>query len=411
MKVIILGAGLQGVATTLDLAWNRNIEKIMLADYDLSKAEAVAKLCNDKYGHRVDTVQCDVNDSKRLVELIKDYDVVINEVNYYYNCQIMEACLEAHVDYIDIGGLYVETVKQVKYDKQFKEAGLLAVIGIGGTPGVTNVCAAWAAEQLDTVDTIDFYCGCDDWGKSTKTFEVTYAIETIMDEFHMKPIQYLDGKYVELEPRSGSTLVQYPKPIGEQNAYYLMHSEIGTVPEVFKSKGLKSCTYRIGFADAVLEKLQFLHGLGFSNLDDIEVEGHSFRPIKVLKKLMDMQPEDPNAQINDCDIIKTVVIGTKDGKRVQYELDMVCRPVKEWPELMGAQVYIGGAPAWAAELLRRGLIDKKGALAPEECIPPIPFFEEAAKREMYVRSTKTELLGTDDWDAAKKKELVDQGRK
>jgi len=410
MKVIQIGAGIQGIATALDLAHNKNIDTIMLADYNLERANEVADLCNKKYGHRVDTVKCDVTDIDALVELIKGYDVCINEVNYYFNCSIMEACLKAKVNYIDIGGLYVETIKQVKYNQQFKDAGLLAIIGIGGTPGVTNVCAAWAVDQLDDVETINFYCGCDDWGKSTKTFEVTYSIETIMDEFHMRPIQYMDGKFVELEPRSGIETVQYPNPIGEQQAYFLMHSEQGTIPASFINKGLKNCTYKIGFPEAVLEKLQFLHGLGFSNQEPMDFEGNAIKPVKILKKLMDMQPEDPNAEINDCDVIKTVVIGTKDGRRVKYSLDAICRPVKEWPELMGAQVYIGGAPAWATELLRTGVISKKGALAPELCIPPVPFFEEAAKREIYIRATKTELLGTDDWNAAEKKELINQGK-
>jgi len=408
MKIILIGAGLQGIATALDLAWNKNMEKFTIADYSLERARYVADLCNEKYGDRASAVWCDVNDRAGLVELLKGYDLCINEVNYYYNCSIMEACLEAKVNYIDIGGLYVETVKQVKYDQRFKDAGLLAIIGIGGTPGVTNVCAAWAADQLDTVESIDFFCGCDDWGQS-RNFEVTYSIETIMDEFHMKPIQYLNGEYVEVEPRSGNMTVQYPKPIGEQNAYYLLHSEQGTIPESFRSKGLKNCTYRIGFAEEVLEKLDFLHRLGFSKQDAVNFEGHDIKPVKVLKKLMEMQPADPDAKINDCDIIKTLVTGTKNGKKVQYSLDAICRPVKEWPELMGAQVYIGGAPAWAAEMMRKGLITAKGALAPENCIPPEPFFEEAARREIYIRATKTELLGTDDWEAAKKKELIDQG--
>lgn len=410
MKVIVLGAGLQGIATALDLAKNDKMKQITLADYNLNRAKDVADLCNKKYGEKVDAIFCDVNDQKKLVELIREYDVVINLVNYYFNCSIMEACLEAKVDYIDIGGLYVETIKQVKYDKQFRDAGLLAIIGIGGTPGLTNVCAEWASQQLDSIETINFYCGCDDYGKSNKTFEVTYSIETIMDEFHMKPIQYINGEYVELEPRSGLVNVKYPGPIGEQQAYYLMHSEIGTVPEVYKDKGLKNCTYRIGFAQEVLDTLSFLHGLGFSNVDEMEVNGTKFRPVKALSKLMEMQPDDPNEVINDCDIIKTEVIGMKDGKKVKYDVDVVCRPVEEWPELKGAQVYIGGAPAWAAELMRTGVINKKGALAPEECIPPIPFFEEAAKREIYVRASKMELLGTEDWEAVMNKEKIDQGR-
>jgi saccharopine dehydrogenase-like NADP-dependent oxidoreductase len=134
------------------------------------------------------------------------------------------------------------------------------------------------------------------------------------------------------------------------------------------------------------------------------------RPVKILQELLDSQPDDPNATINDCDIIKTEVIGIKDGEKIKYDVDVICRPVKEWPELMGAQVYIGGAPAWAAELMRTGVINKKGALAPENCIPPIPFFEEAAKREIYVRATKTVLLGSTAWDEAMKKELINQGR-
>jgi saccharopine dehydrogenase-like NADP-dependent oxidoreductase len=403
MRVVLLGAGLQGIATALDLAWNKNIEEVLIADYNAERAAYVSGLCNGKYGDRTRAVQCDVSDFDTLTKLIAGYDLVINEVNYYLNTLVMEACLAAKVNYMDIGGLYVETIKQVKYNRKFKDKGILGIIGIGGTPGVTNICAKWAADRLDTVDSVRFYCACDDWSSTKRTFDVTYAIETIMDEFYMKPIQYLNGEYVEVEPRSGGEIVQYPKPIGEMFSYHIMHSEIGTIPESFKDKGIRNCTFRIAFPDDIKSKLEFLHGLGFSRKEAVSVDGVEVKPVRVLKKMMDSQAEDPDAVINDCDIIKTVVIGEKSGKRIEYELDMVCRPVREWPELLGAQVYIGGAPAWAAELLRKGIIKGSGVSAPEICIPPEPFFEEAAKREMYVVASKRELLGGSDWEAAAEK--------
>jgi len=408
MKIILLGAGLQGIATALELASNVNIDEVLIADYDLKRAQYVSDLCNAKYGDKTKAVYADANNHDELVALFKGSDFVINEVNYYFNTRVMEACLEAGTNYADIGGLFIETVKQVKYNDKFKEAGLIAVIGIGGTPGVTNVCARYAADRLDTVESVDVYCACDDWSSSTKTFEVTYAIETIMDEFYMKPIQFIDGEYKEVEPKSGGETVQYPGPIGEMYSYHIMHSEMGTLPETLKDKGIKRCTFRIGFPDDVSEKLNFLHGLGFSSTDPVDVDDAKVSPVRMLKRLMDLQPDDENAVINDCDIIKTVVRGSKDGKQIEYILEMVCRPIKEWPELLGAQVYIGGAPAWTVELFRRGLITEKGALAPEECIPPEEFFEEAAKREMYVTCTKRELIGSSDWDAVARKYKIAQ---
>lgn len=408
MRVVVLGAGLQGVATALDLAWNKNMEEILIADYEFERAKRVAELCNKKYGNKVTPRQIDVSNFDALVDLITGYDQVINVVNYYYNVQVMRACLKAKINYMDLGGLYVESVHQLKLNDDFEKAGLLAITGIGGTAGVTNICAAWAVDQLDTVEEIHFYCGCNDWSTTSKAFEVSYAIETIMDEFRMNPIQFIDGEFKELEPHAGTRMIQYSEPVGQQLSHYITHSELGTVPVSFIDKGLKQCTYSIGFPDELLNRLQFLHRLGFSSREPLSVDGAEVKPVRVLKKLMDIMPDDPNAVINDCDVIKTVVTGVKDGERIEYTLESVCRPVKEWPELMGAQVYIGGASAWTAELMRRGLITRKGVCGPELAVPPLEFFKEAAKREIYITANKKFLLGSDDWGVVERKKKINQ---
>lgn len=78
MKVIVLGAGLQGIATTMDLAWNENMEAVTIADYEFARAEKVAAICNEKYGPKVTPIQLDVSDFDNLVETIKPFDLVIN---------------------------------------------------------------------------------------------------------------------------------------------------------------------------------------------------------------------------------------------------------------------------------------------------------------------------------------------
>jgi saccharopine dehydrogenase (NAD+, L-lysine-forming) len=48
------------------------------------------------------------------VKVIKDADVVVNGVQYYFNIDVMKACLKAKVPYIDFGGLYHMTLKQLE---------------------------------------------------------------------------------------------------------------------------------------------------------------------------------------------------------------------------------------------------------------------------------------------------------
>ena len=171
MRVVVLGAGLQGIATALDLAWNKNMTEVLIADCEFERAKRVADLCNKKYGDKVTPRQIDVANFDELVSLITGYDQVINVVNYYFNIQVMKACLKAKINYMDLGGLYVESVKQLKLNDDFEKAGLLAITGIGGCAGVTNISAAWAADQLDSVEEIHFYCGCNDWSSTKKALK------------------------------------------------------------------------------------------------------------------------------------------------------------------------------------------------------------------------------------------------
>lgn len=110
MKLVILGAGLQGNICCTDLCdaeLSPGEKEIIIADYDLKKAEDVAK----KFGLKA--VQLDVRDHDRLVEVIKGADIVLNCVQYNWNIDIMKACLEVKAHYIDLGGSvprYQETV-------------------------------------------------------------------------------------------------------------------------------------------------------------------------------------------------------------------------------------------------------------------------------------------------------------
>ena len=70
--------------------------------------------------------------------------MLVNSASYRVNLDAMTACLEAGCHYLDLGGLYWMTGRQLELGPRFRDAGLLALLGIGSAPGKTNLMALQA---------------------------------------------------------------------------------------------------------------------------------------------------------------------------------------------------------------------------------------------------------------------------
>jgi len=149
VRIVVLGgAGIIGRTIARDLADDREVKEIVIADLDLDGARKLA----DGLGRPgVTAVKADVTDPAALVSLIRGAGAVINSVQYYFNLPVMKACLEAKTHYLDLGGLFHTTRKQLELHDDFRRAGLLAVLGLGSCPGIANVQARTVADTLDTV--------------------------------------------------------------------------------------------------------------------------------------------------------------------------------------------------------------------------------------------------------------------
>ena len=109
----------------------------------------------------------------------------------------MRAALAARVNYMDLGGLYHMTNKQLALDREFRRIGKLAIAGMGGAPGITNVMARALADPLDRVDAIHVYNAGADEQRYDSPIAYTFSIATILDELTMPPVAFVSGRYVE----------------------------------------------------------------------------------------------------------------------------------------------------------------------------------------------------------------------
>jgi saccharopine dehydrogenase-like NADP-dependent oxidoreductase len=389
VKIVVLGgAGKMGCIAVQDLAGDRRVGEVIIADRDLVQARTVAEIINSP---KVSIRQVDVTDYDALVSVLKGADACLNATVYYSNLQVMEACLEARVPYTDMGGLFHTTRRQLELSDRFAEAGRSAVLGMGSAPGVPNVQARYAAERLDTIETIHIYDGIKPPPPDDVRF--TYAVPTIVDELTLAPMVYRDGEFVACEPLSEFEDYWFAPPIGLLPMHLSLHSEVATLPITFREQGLTECTFKInywGMAKEMVEKLRILADFGFAGRDPVDVKGQQVVPRDLMVALMaDYVPPitaflaPPQRQPPDwAKEIVTEVRGTKDGEELTYRVGTVtCK---------GA-LPTGVVPARGAIWLAEGRIPP-GVHPPEAVIDPLPFLKELEEREIYTRVSITGWL-------------------
>lgn len=384
MKIVVLGAGLQGgiVATDLcDWELSPGEKDITICDYEFPKAEKIA----EKLGIKAKKV--DVSDHGLLVEAVKEAQVVINCVQYNWNIQVMKACLEVGANYIDLGGLFHVTKKQFELHEEFFKAGLIAVLGMGSTPGTMNVMAGYAASMLDTVESANAICACGDFTKTNAVIGIPYSLLTVMEEHTMEPVILKNGKFVSVAPGSGKEVIAFPEPIGNAVASYCIHSEPAQFARSFKDKGIRDASFKLSLPDEFEERIAFLANLGFASDKPVDVDGKEVSPLKTMIKVVNHYLADydssQDGELNDCDVLRTVVKGKKDGIEKEITVESIIRTSTKWGFMAGA-LDTGVPPSIVAQMICKKMITAKGACSPEQCIPFIPYFKELAKREMPV---------------------------
>ena len=389
MRITVIGgAGKMACISVQDLAQDKRVDEIVIADLNIDQAKEVAEYINSP---KIEIEKVDVNDHQALVNLLKGSDACLNGTVYYTNLPVMEACLEAGVHYTDMGGLFFTTRKQLELSDRFAEAGLSAVLGMGSAPGIPNLQARYAADRLDTVYSIKIFDGI--MPPPTDDPKFTYAVPTIVEELIVEPMVYSEGEFKAMDPLSGFEDYWFAPPIGLLPMHLSLHSEVATLPLSFKEKGVKECFFKInywGMSKVVVEKIRVLAEFGFGSTDPVEVNGQSIIPRDMMVTLLsgyvppitDFLAPPKNQPPDWVKEIVTEVKGTKEDQEITYRMGtLTCK---------GA-LPTGVAPGIAAIWMAEGRV-LPGVHPPELALEPEPFFKELEERQIYTHVTTTKPL-------------------
>ena len=368
-----------GRAVVHDLAGAREVRALVVADFDRGRAREVARKFGDG---KAGGLFADVRDTPRLAKILRGCDVVVNCTQYNWNLDVMRAALAARVHYLDLGGLYHMTKKQFALDKDFRRIGKLAIPGMGGAPGITNVMARALADKMDRVNSIRVYNAGADQQKYDSAIAYSFSIATILDELTMSPIHFVSGRYVEKpmlsEPEPGT----FSAPIGKITLRHSIHSELGTLAESFRKKGVREVFFKINYDPKLVELVRNLVDAGFTSREAIAVNGTQIAPRAVLLALM--QQKAPTKTPLDVEALRVVVTGKNKKAPVGLAMEMWADHTAR-PQFSAVARDTGFPAAIAAVMHGRGEIPGVGVQAPENVVPPEPFFRELKKRGFTFR--------------------------
>ena len=376
-KVLIIGAGGVGRVVTHKCAQAQDVfDEICLASRTLARCEQIAR----EIDRPIRTAQVDANQPEQVARLLRDFQpaIVIHVALPYQDLPIMDACLEAGVDYLDTANYEPPDVARFEYkwqwayDQRYRDRGLMALLGSGFDPGVTNVYCAYAQKHLfDSIESIDILdCNAGDHGYP---FATNFNPEINIREVSAPGRYWEAGAWKETGPLEVSREFDFPE-VGPRKAYLMYHEELESL--IRHIRGLRRIRFWMTFSDSYLTHLNVLRNIGMTRIEPIEFQGQKIVPLQFLKALLpDPATLGPRTKGKTC--IGCLIEGHQGGRPKRVFIYNVCDHQEAYRET-GAQAvsYTTGVPAMiGAKQVVTGVWRRPGVWNMEQ-LDPDPFMDD-----------------------------------
>jgi len=379
VRVLVVGTGGVGSAVAPIAARREFFERIVFSDLDPGRPQAlVDRLGDDRFG----AAQLDASDAGAIAELARAerVDAILNAADPRFNPPIFQAALDAGCTYLDMAMTLSDRHGTKLGDLQFaqeaewRERGLLALVGIGVEPGLSDVFARYAADHLfSEIDEVGVRDGAD-LVVDGYTFAPTFSIWTTIEECLNPPVIWeRDRGWYTTEPFSEPEVFDFPEGIGPIECVNVEHEEVLLVPRWIDCNRV---TFKYGLGEEFIDVLKTLNKLNLDSTEPVNVRGLQVAPRDVVAAALP-DPATLGDKMHGRTCAGTYVTGKgKDGQpKATYLYHVVSN--EETMARDGAQAVVWQTainPVLALELLASEAWSGTGVLGPE-AFDAVPFLD------------------------------------
>jgi len=392
VRILLIGAGGVGAAFAAIAARRDFFETIVVADYDLAKAERAAAT-DGRYA----AVRVDASSADAVADLCREHRIthVMNAVDPVFDMPVFEGAFAAGADYLDMAMSLSRPHPTAPYEKtgvklgdeqfavadRWEAAGRLALVGIGVEPGLSDVFARYAADHLfSEIDELGTRDGADlvvrdDEGN--EIFAPSFSMWTTIEECLNPPVVWQDGEWHTTAPFSEPEVFDFPEGIGPVECVNVEHEEVLLMPRWIDCK---RATFKYGLGEEFINILRVLHALGLDSTEKVRVKARDglceVSPRDVVAAVLpDPATVGPRMTGKTCAGVWVTGTGTDGAPRSTYLYHVVDN---EWTmREYGHQCVVWQTalnPVVALELLSRGTWSGAGVLGPE-AFDAVPFLD------------------------------------
>jgi len=348
MKIIVLGSGLVGAPTAVDLAMDPRFE-VTVADVDSQSFHRLG-------GHpAIKTIQQDLSDPNSVKKIASDFDLALSAVPGFMGFQTLKAVISAGKSVVDLAffpedPFLLEDLAQAN--------NVTAIVDCGVAPGMSNLLVGHVDRLLNETHSVLIYVGglpqVREWPYE---YKAVFSPADVLEEY-VRPARYIrDGKLVVMPALSEPERIDFPE-LGTLEAFNT--DGLRTLARTIKAPDMKEKTLRY---PGHIEKMAMLRETGFFCQETIDVGGCRVRPLDVTSRLLFPKWKLQEGE-GDLTVMKVVVEGRRDGHSWRYVYDLIDRydPISRTHSMARTTGYTASL---ALRLIANGTFTEKGIVPPE----------------------------------------------
>lgn len=318
MRVLVLGAGLQGSACAFDLLQNPAVSAVRLADKTVGTLAPFLAAAADA---RLETLALDFSDRAAVREVMRTVDAVACAAPYYFNYDLAAVAVEAGVHFADLGGNTEIVFSQFTLADQAKARGVSILPDCGLAPGMVNTLAEHGIRQLDTVSRVRLFVGgLPQHPEPPLNYQIVYSLEGALDYYTTPSWILRDGA------RTTVTALTEREPVTIDGVGTLeaFHTAGGLSTMAFRYEGkIPEMEYKTLRYPGHAELMSAMRALGLLSLEPLDVKGQQVVPRDVFVAAVSPHLRKPGKP--DLVAARVVVEGTRGGVPARRQWDIVDR--------------------------------------------------------------------------------------